>query len=103
MTREKPSVRTEEDLTPADRECLTWLIQEASEVIKQATKLLIFGKHAAHEGVDYDNVRLLGLEVGDFLAVQNWAGDLDLVQMEHVRAGLERKMEKLPIFSRHRS
>lgn len=61
-------------LTPAQEERLNLLIEEASEVIQMATKILRFGYHSSH--VNYGNVpnkALLEKEVGDLLCAVSLA------------------------------
>jgi hypothetical protein len=57
-------------LTPAEAERLAILIEEASEVIKVACKILRhgYGPHT-YKGINYDNRRELETEMGDVRAI----------------------------------
>ncbi len=51
--------------TPHQRELLTILIEECSEVQKRATKALRFGIDECQPGQSLNNAQRLGLEIGD--------------------------------------
>lgn len=54
-------------VSPAEAERLTILIEECSEVIKEATKILRHGYLAHDKGITYDNRFALETEIGDTL------------------------------------
>lgn len=55
--------------TPYERELLTILIEEASEIQQRATKALRFGLDEIQPGQPLNNAQRLDYEIGDFVAV----------------------------------
>lgn len=83
--------------TPRQRELLTILIEECSEVIKDATKWLRFGAKDIDpnktDGITND-VRV-ALELGDVFAMGHMLEEAGLIQRSDVSKGREQKMNKV--------
>lgn len=86
-------------VTPYEGELLDNLIEEASEVIKAASKIKRFGRRPTDstDGKTYDNVRDLSFELGNLLYVMRSIGDpaLHLLLHEAVLDGQEDKERKM--------
>lgn len=80
-------------LTPYEDELLVNLVEECSEVIQAATKLLRFGKES-YKGYG-DNQERLGLEIGDVQTVLNKCLEIGLISPEVLLTGQARKEERL--------
>lgn len=96
-----PSMRTDDQLTDAQRELLVLLIEEASEVIQAATKLSRFGPLAQNGAIVYDNIKELSLELGDLQAMLSACYSLQLADPLLVHEGRMRKLSKIAVYSRH--
>lgn len=81
-------------LTPYEREVIENLIEEASEVIQIACKVLRFGAGDIHPRTGESNLRHLGLETGNFTEMSRLTEALGLVTMDDVREGIKAKRER---------
>ncbi len=81
--------------TPYEREVLTILIEECSEIQKRATKMLRFGVDEIQPGVKLDNKARLSQEIGDFLCVYYMAIDAGLTNQALVLPAQQEKRKKL--------
>jgi hypothetical protein len=84
--------------TPHQVELLTILIEEASEVIKGATKALRFGLMDVEPGQAMNNKLRLGLEVGDFYEMASRCTKAGIISAVDVGVGRKTKTEKLKIY-----
>lgn len=89
-----------EPLTEPQREVLENLIEEAAEVIKNATKLLRFGNEATNPLTGASNSYELGMEIGNLGAMVDLAIKYKLVIETDINTGMEQKSEKLSKWSR---
>lgn len=83
-------------LTLAEAERLTLLIEECSEVIQAATKILRYGYQSHHPTGEYDNREQLEIELGDVMAIADLMvvnEDIRLAALKHQRL---QKMQRLP-------
>jgi hypothetical protein len=83
-----------------EREILVILIEEVTEVIQEATKMLRFGVTSFKPGQEYDDIDRLSHEVGDFLVMLGMAELAGLVRPESVSFGRDRKRRQLAKFMR---
>lgn len=86
------------ECTPAERERLTKLVEECSEVIKVATKILNHGYDTEFAGVHYNNRADLERELGDVGAatrLMTRRGDIDHRQITKARRA------KLPVITKY--
>lgn len=81
-----------------ERELLTILIEECSEVQQRATKLLRFGGAEIQPGQDYNNIERLSHEVGDLRQMLALAQDAGLLNGQRVAEGMRRKSAQLAKF-----
>lgn len=96
-----PAHRTDHLLTPGEIECLDLIIEEAAEVIKAAVKLKRFGRKAVGgDSTPYDNVRELGLELGDLTAMIEVSKRFGMIDRAEVGEGYARKINKLRTHTR---
>lgn len=83
--------------TPRERELLVILIEECSEVIKDATKWLRFGAKDIdpnkRDGITNDE--RVALELGDVLCMVNMCADAGLINMLDVDMGRRQKAAKV--------
>lgn len=84
--------------TPQEREHLDILIEECSEVIQRATKLLRFGAKEIQPGQPLTNSERLSLEIGDLNTMIDECKELGLVHPEYVLEGEVRKQDQLKKF-----
>jgi hypothetical protein len=89
-----------ESLTNAEKERLYLLIEECSEVQKQACKILRFGYPDIHPHTKVDNRTILEQEIGDLEAVMDLMYIKNDISMSNVSEAVQRKNEKLPKFTR---
>lgn len=83
------------DITPLENTILVHLIEEASEIIKAATKIQRFGKTEVYPGTAITNVQQLGLEIGNFMAVRNLALSNSLINDRDMLDGNMDKQRKM--------
>ena len=81
--------------TAYEREILTILIEECSEVQQRATKLLRFGRDEIQPGQTLTNSDRLSLELGDLACMVEMAERLGLVDSVRIRSGAVNKHDKL--------
>ncbi len=81
-----------------ERELLTILIEECSEVQKRATKAMRFGLEEVQPGQSLNNVERLSEEIGDLLCVLDRLKPLGLLYQPAINRGYERKVAKLAKF-----
>lgn len=81
--------------TAHQREILEILIEECSEVIQRATKMLRFGVNETQPGQPYDNEARLSHEVGDLLIVIGLATASGLAREADIDFGAENKKRQL--------
>ena len=94
--------------TSYERECAEILIEETSEIIKEAaelqqraTKLLRFGVLEVQPGQSDSNRRRLGLELGDLLETMSHAECAGIINPDDVAEGQFRKRRQLEKFMQH--
>lgn len=87
--------------TPAERELLNILIEEAAEVIQRATKALRFGLQEIQPGQELTNAVRLAHEVGDFVEISNRCTEQGLYELGDVYAGMSHKREQLAKYLQH--
>lgn len=91
-------------LTPHEHEVLIILMEECSEVIQAASKLVRFGKeNRPPDGPDAgtSNSRVLGLEIGDAQCLIDRALEAGLVTRKDIGEGFNRKTDRLAHFMQH--
>ena len=81
--------------TAYERELLTILIEECSEVQKRATKLLRFGRDEVQPGQPLTNMQRLSMEAGDLRFMMVLLQDVDLLDNEFVAQGMRNKRAQL--------
>ena len=84
--------------TPHEREITEILIEECSEVVQRATKLLRFGVKEIQPGQPHDNAYRLGLEVGDLVEMIDRGIRLGLISNDAIKEGRARKRVQLRKF-----
>lgn len=84
----------------AQREALVLLIEECSEVVQAATKMLRFGLADKYDNGE-TNIRVLGLEVGDLRQMIQTAFEQAIIMKDDTLDGMRRKKAKLKVYSRH--
>ncbi len=88
------------DLTDAEKERLYLLIEECSEVQKQACKILRFGYEDIHPTTFTDNKTILEQEIGDLLAIYRMMIQRDYLNHVMIEKYILNKNEKLKQFTR---
>jgi hypothetical protein len=88
------------DLSDAEKERLYLLIEECSEVQKQACKILRFGYPDIHPHTKVDNRTILEEELGDLEAVTDLLYNAYDVRHTKVIQQIAKKNEKLKQFTR---
>src|ERR1043165_261614 len=89
-------------LTPYENELLVNLMEEASEIVQAACKLLRFGKDNFHPGRSTTNSQDLAMEIGDLLAVYNKVKqNTNLIEFMWVEHGVARKFERMKKYMQH--
>lgn len=78
-----------------EQEILECMIEECSEIIQRATKILRFGVHEVQPGQPLTNKIRLSEEIGDLNAVINLAIKANLVSASTVVRQVPRKLYKL--------
>lgn len=78
-----------------ERELLTILIEECSEVQKRATKFLRFGRDEIQPGQLETNKTRLSNEIGDLMAVYDLCVGAQLVSAEEVNTQIPIKKVKI--------
>lgn len=78
-----------------EQELLICLIEECSEVIQRATKLLRFGAEEKQSGQEKTNTERLSEEFGDLLEVSNMLIECGIILLYNVEIGKESKRKKL--------
>lgn len=68
--------------SPYERELLTMLIEECSEVIKRATKAQRFGLDEVQPGQHFTNFDRLSHEVGDIYGIVRMCQDANIVMVD---------------------
>jgi NTP pyrophosphatase (non-canonical NTP hydrolase) len=81
--------------TPYERELLTILIEEASEIQQRATKALRFGLDEVQPGQSLNNAQRLDYEIGDFLAVLRRLQAIDISNTFAIEEAAKAKELKL--------
>lgn len=90
------------ELNAAERELLAKLIEEASEVIKEACKILNYGKLAVDgNGFQYNNVKKLSIETGDFLNMVELCRNSNLIDGQIAQESWDRKREEIWNYLKH--
>jgi hypothetical protein len=93
------------DLTLAEQEALHLLMEECSEVIKASAKILRHGKIARDSSgemvVEYDNLAMLGEEMGHVSAAAHLCRLLGLVVEERVQQSTVRKFGSVQTYLHH--
>lgn len=83
-------------LSEYEREVLVILMEECSEVIQAASKIVRFGKESYP---DYgENIAVLGAEVGDLLCMIDLALGQKLMRESDIHSGRSRKLERLKFY-----
>lgn len=86
-----------------DREILVILVEECSEVIKAATKLIRFGAGDAEPGQESTNAQRLAHEIGDLIETVALAIKSRLVTEDDIALGRVSKQKKLAKFMQTRA
>lgn len=81
--------------TEHEREILTILIEECSEVQKAATKMLRFGRDDGYPGSSHTNGYDLGHEIGELTVLIRMTVEAQLTRETAIEAGRHEKSEKL--------
>lgn len=81
--------------TPYERELLTILIEECSEVQQRATKALRFGLQEVQPGQMFTNTFRLGSEVGDLLEVIDRCLEAEVLRQTSIEEGRFSKRKQL--------
>lgn len=90
------------ELTAAERELLTKLVEEASEVIKEACKMLNHGKLAIDDnGFQYNNVKKLSVETGNFLNMVELCRNSDLIDGQITQESWGHKRNEIWQYLKH--
>lgn len=91
------------DVTPAERELLTYLVQECVEIAKEATKAMLYGWDPVdpHTSVVYDNRAALEIELGDFVAVTDKMIGAGMVQKEPIAKAAMAKHDRMALYTRY--
>lgn len=92
-----------EDLTDAQKERLYLLIEEASEVQKQACKILRFGYPDIHPHTGKDNLSILHEELGDLETVIDLMVGCGDIKHREIQKQYPIKYEKLKKFTRYQN
>lgn len=99
LLRETEAEKAARNLTDHEHELLTILSEECAEVIIQISKLKRFGRVATDRSVTpnmkYDNIAILGLEIGHIQHMINVVQACELIYPSSVKAGENEKGEKL--------
>lgn len=88
-------------LTPREREILTLTIEECSEVIHAASKLIRFGRGDVTPGQELPNDVVLAHEVGDLTCLLQLAVDAGLIKAASVETGARTKRARLRVYTEH--
>lgn len=91
---------THSEPNPQEREILYHLIEECSEVIQRATKVLRFGTAEVQSGQSLDNVERLSEEVGNLKATMAKAESVNLLDEACINYGFDKKVKKFEKYSR---
>lgn len=90
------------ELTAAERELLTKLVEEASEVIKEACKMLNYGKVAEDDnGLRYNNVKRTSQEIGNFLNAMELCKNSGLIDGQIAQESWDNKREEIWNYLKH--
>lgn len=90
------------ELTAAERELLTKLVEEASEVIKEACKMLNHGKLTIDDnGFQYNNVKKLSVETGNFLNMVELCRNSDLIDGQITQESWNHKRNEIWQYLKH--
>lgn len=71
-------------LTNAETERLSLLMEECAEVIQAASKILRHGWRTEHNGITYDNLHQLEVELGDVGAILHMMYRADDINVDRV-------------------
>lgn len=90
------------ELTVAERELVLKLVEEASEVIKEACKMLNYGKVAQDDnGLRYNNVKKTSVEVGNFLNAVELCKNSGLIDGNVAQESWDHKREEIWQYLKH--
>lgn len=90
------------ELNPAERELITKLVEEASEVIKEACKMLNHGKLAIDDnGFRYNNVKKLSIETGNFLNMVELCRNSYLIDGQIAQESWDKKRDEIWQYLKH--
>ncbi len=90
------------ELNPAERELITKLVEEASEVIKEACKMLNHGKLTTDDnGFRYNNVKKLSIETGDFLNMVELCRNNGLIDGQITQESWDKKRNEIWQYLKH--
>ncbi len=88
------------DLTDAQKERLYLLIEECSEVQKQACKILRFGYFDLHPITNIDNTQIFEEEIGDLSACITLMINAGDVSRKMIDSQIPKKFKKFESFTR---
>lgn len=86
-----------------ERELLTILIEECSEVQQRATKMLRFGRDEVQPGQTASNRERLSYEIGDLWVMINLVEAAELIDGQCIMEGRTRKRQQLAKFMQTRA
>jgi hypothetical protein len=100
----KPHIRYMSDgheLDEKERELIVLFMEEASECIHAASKLLRFGHGDKDPKTKVPNQMTLGREIGDLLELVARLKRRRIVSLSDIQEGIRRKRERLLIYTTH--